>query len=393
MVGLRLSVQTPFDGAVDAALAGYETWTAVGASAEAPLDLSDTWPIVQPQAIPVVYSPDGWDTEPLAAGTVSLELTSEDGLFSTVLLAGGTARGTYAWTLSGVERKTYRLEHLVTLSGAVDVWRTLTARFDLTQYAKAMPTTQSVLEGAFADCSQEFAFVNDETAPWELIGGVGEGIISPSGTAAQFVLTAECPMTLTFAWRQGDGQIKLLVDGVETVVTGEAGAWQTESLVVAGPGAHTVVFVSSADKAQTSLKGLSWKEASFVRDDFLDGTARVDLREGVRVVRRGEDLLPFVYSPTNFTGVAEAANGESARVSVVQLSGEGDDVSTWTETVPGTLRVLKEASDEGAVVWKGRTGVWKATFEVLGEEDALLRTEEAIFDMRRFLRGFKLIIR
>ena len=116
---------------------------------------------------------------------------------------------------------------------------------------------------------------------------------------------------------------------------------------------------------------------------------RVDLQEGeVRTPKKLAHVLPFVYSPTNFIGTVD---GTAARVSIVRLEGDDPDVTTWTEAdVP---RVLKEATDEGEVIWRARKGVWKATFEIFDGE-TLEETQIKYFDLRNAAGyGFALILK
>ena len=123
-------------------------------------------------------------------------------------------------------------------------------------------------------------------------------------------------------------------------------------------------------------------ESQIAPDLFLASGARsdvrVDLQEGeVRMPKKFSHVLPFVYSPTNFTGTVD---GKSSRVSIVQLEGTDPDVTKWAE-VPGTWRKLKEATDEGEVKWRAKKGVWKATFEIF-DGDKLKETQIKYFDLR-----------
>lgn len=86
-----------------------------------------------------------------------------------------------------------------------------------------------------------------------------------------------------------------------------------------------------------------------------------------------------------FSGEGGAPAGQfSARITVVQVTGEGDDVSTWTEEVPGTAKTLMQRADEGEVAWYAQRGVWRVTFELLfGTEKYLFHTETQVFDLRQ----------
>ena len=120
---------------------------------------------------------------------------------------------------------------------------------------------------------------------------------------------------------------------------------------------------------------------SDLRDGVFPGV-RMDLQKGVRTPKRLADVLPFVYSSTNWLGDVVNVSAESvARVTIVQLTGEGDDVTTWTDVVPNTFKELVKKPGEGEVKWRARKGVWKAAFDILNN-DTSIRTEEAIFDLR-----------
>jgi len=131
-----------------------------------------------------------------------------------------------------------------------------------------------------------------------------------------------------------------------------------------------------------------------VRTTGASSPARVDLREGIRVLHDRAELLPFTYSHTNFVGVTGATAESVARVSVARLAPDEptDDLSLWTNVVAGTERVLREEAGESTVVWHGRTGVWQARFDILNGEN-VLRTETAVFDMRDLRGGFVLIVK
>lgn len=112
--------------------------------------------------------------------------------------------------------------------------------------------------------------------------------------------------------------------------------------------------------------------------DAVCADVRTDLQAGeVRTPKQLSHVLPFVYSPTNFTGTVD---GTSSRVSVVRLAGDDPDVTKWTE-VPKTARVLKTSTDEGEVIWNAKKGVWRASFEILDGETPK-DTQIKVFDLR-----------
>ena len=156
---------------------------------------------------------------------------------------------------------------------------------------------------------------------------------------------------------------------------------------------HTVMKDGEADPAGTLARCFfvaidngtmcesQLRPDSDLRDGVFSGV-RMDLQKGVRTPKRLADVLPFVYSSTNWLGDVVNVSAESvARVTLVQLTGEGDDVTTWTDVVPNTFKELVKKPGEGEVKWRARKGVWKAAFDILNN-DTSIRTEEAIFDLR-----------
>lgn len=112
--------------------------------------------------------------------------------------------------------------------------------------------------------------------------------------------------------------------------------------------------------------------------DAVCADVRTDLQAGeVRTPKQLSHVLPFVYSPTNFTG---SVDGTSSRVSIVRLKGDDPDVTKWAE-VPKTAQVLKTSADEGEVIWNAKKGVWRASFEILDGETPK-DTQIKVFDLR-----------
>ena len=72
----------------------------------------------------------------------------------------------------------------------------------------------------------------------------------------------------------------------------------------------------------------------------------------------------------------------TARISVVQLTGEDEDIANWTEEVPGTAKTLSDRAGEGAVDWYARPGVWRVSLDLM-YEGGIFHTETAVYDMRR----------
>ena len=119
-------------------------------------------------------------------------------------------------------------------------------------------------------------------------------------------------------------------------------------------------------------------------DDGVLGPIVLDLREGALVILKCADLFPFVYSSTNFTGLAGTDARSVARITITRLQGEGDDLESWTP-VPNTEKVLQtDVAGEGSVVWHGRKGVWKAEFTIRTEGQEVIR-QPRILDLRNYV--------
>lgn len=101
--------------------------------------------------------------------------------------------------------------------------------------------------------------------------------------------------------------------------------------------------------------------------------------------------MPFTWSSTNFTGNALVKNTgfitidpqSVVSVRVVQVTGEGNDLSQWATEVAGTEKTLiAEKQGEGTVKWKGvKAGVWKAEL-VITTGGSETHHETRILDLR-----------
>ena len=158
--------------------------------------------------------------------------------------------------------------------------------------------------------------------------------------------------------------------------------------------AHVIEFETELSGGFAGIKNVRWVD---VDDRFGGGQGAggaVDLREGVLVVRRANELMPFAWSSTNFTGVIEIGLGETrkidpqsvASVRVVQVTGAGDDVSQWATEVAGTAKTLvAEKQGEKTVKWKGvQPGVWKAELVIAPPAGEAYR-ETRILDLRKYV--------
>ena len=377
-----------------------------GMSAAKPLDLSSVWQPTNRAPMEVAYSSVGWDlAEGSAANaTVDLELAQVGAAGRTVLASGLKGRATFVWTPDTVERVDYELSHLVKVSGASDGAQTLTAHFSFVNLANEKASDSEILAAVRAEVSQRFAFENnggDEDVRWEPVGGVGEGLVAPFADDGQNPSVSVLDVGVSglgrfsFEVRLAGGTLAVKVDGVLRQTIAEAEDWTEISADILTRGEHLVTLEASVSAAdQAFVKGIRWWQEDLSLGADVGDPVRVDLREGVRAVSDRAELMPFVYSHTNFVGVAGATAASVARVSVVRLAPDfpTDDLSLWTNAVAGTERVLCREAGESSVVWRGKQGVWKAVFDILSGEGAV-HTETAIFDMREFRPGFMLILR
>ena len=377
-----------------------------GMSAAKPLDLSSVWLPTDRTPVEIAYSSVGWDlAEGSAANaTVDLELAQVGGSGRVVLASGLKGRETFVWTPDTVERTDYELSHLVKVSGSSDGAQTLTAHFSFENLVDEKASDAEILAAVRAEVSQRFALENnggDEEVRWEPVGGAGEGLVAPfaedgpnPGVSALEVGVSG-PGRLVFAVRLAGGTLTVKVDGALRQTIAAAADWTEASVDILTRGEHLVTLEASVSAAdQAFVKNLCWQQEDLSLGADVGDPVRVDLREGVRAVSDRAELMPFVYSHTNFVGVAGATAASVARVSVVRLAPDfpTDDLSLWTNAVAGTERVLCREAGESSVVWRGKQGVWKAVFDILSGDDAV-HTETAIFDMREFRPGFMLILR
>ena len=361
------------------------------------LDLSAIWDRTDLSAIGVAYSAVGWAlTADESDRTVTLAYfkTNEEASAATEIASGLTGCGTQTWTPSGVAKDGYELRHSV-YDGLTEVaGERLSAFFTFANCQ--MEATPEEVRDAVLGIGEPCIVTNDADHPWQPLAGAGSGAAAPAGTNTQIGFAVAGEGALSFGVRLDGGTLAVLVDGVSVATYDSVADWTAVTLPIVGRTAHTVAFAYTAADGTTSaaLRGVSWKtDAGRLSAASCDG-ARVDLREGAKTIMRREQLLPFVYSHTNFVGVAGATAESVARVSIVRLAPDEptDDLSLWTNAVAGTERVLREESDESSVRWRGHGGVWRATFDILNGEDTV-HTETAIFDMREFCPGFMLMLK
>lgn len=361
------------------------------------LDLSRVWDKRDLKGEPILWSSQGWGLEPEIndGETVTLEVTAQSHEGVETLESGLVGyRQTRLWTLDGAEKTVYTIHHVVKSGAVSDQEKTLRAYFSFENYEHVQPSMADVRAAICAGGDlQSYEVVNDPVNWWELVDGPGEGIEAPVGQSSLVFQRNGSYTSLSFDYTLGGGTWKVSINGGEPVELSASDGWSTVDFVVRGYALQTVEFITDLESDGVALlKNVRWIEDVSRFGTGQGSGAAVDLREGVRVMRRRSELLPFVYSSTNFTGLAEADGQSVARVSVVQLEGEGEALETWTP-VTGSEKVLKkDATGEGSVVWCGKKGVWKAIFEIRDSGKTVVHTEEAVFDLRNLACGFAVLV-
>lgn len=368
-----------------------------GAVLQGSLDLREAWEITDADLIDVPYSSVGWDVlENGNSATVTLELAPQDGGGAAIVVASGLAgRGTNRWDVSGVANQSYVLRHLVLRSGqTVEPIETLQACliFNRTS-AVLLKTVEAVAAAVFSDDGRNgrpCAIAGMSGGFWEAFGLDGEGIVSPASETATLTFSVESIGTFAFDYVRADGgELTVAVDGGEPQTMDAAADWTAAEFSIGVSGVHAVTVSATGGAA---IRGVRWNGKNRFGTG-AGGEAPADLREGVLVVGRAAELLPFAWSSTNFTGSAlvEDVGFESidpasvASVRVVRLTGDGDDVASWTAEAAGTEKVLvAERPGEATVVWKGVTrGVWKAELAIRAG-GAVVHAETRVLDLRRY---------
>lgn len=356
------------------------------------LDLSSVWYRQDLSPMDVFYAADGWYLDDVATGnTVSLDLIPVDGGATMTIASGLTGNGSFRWTPVEVERKQYKLDHVVRSGGAILSAETLSARFSFENCV--MPASEAEIRAAVLGVTHECAVISDADNPWQPIGEAGEGVESVQGVASPIAFKVKDVGTFSFDWSLENGPVTVQVDGQTVKTYSSASDWAGETLSIDTAGEHVVTVSVASGDAGMKLRNVRWITTDEVYGEATSDSVPTDFREGVRVLKDRAELLPFVYSSTNFVGLAGADAESICSVEVVRLTGEGEDVSLWREEVPGSRKVLVRASGESAVVWHGKVGVWKATFEVSTAGGETVHEETAIFDMRSCARGLAIILR
>ena len=368
-----------------------------GVIAQGALDLSDVWDKRNVNAESVLWSSLGWGDEAEAEGgkTVTLQLVPRSSGDPQTLESGLKGhRQTYVWTPGEVTKQVYNIKHVV--SGGSSQEMDLNAYFSFENYEHVAPMESDVRAAirSVDGTGWEFEIANDAENWWSLAGGPGEGITAPQGESV-FTFTVDGRGTFSFNYTLAGGAWTVKIDGAVVRTMDAAADWTGAELPLDGRLAtHVIEFVTELSGGDlAALKNVRWVDA----DDRFGGgqgsDGAVDLREGALVVLRTEDLMPFTWSSTNFTGNALVKDTgfisidpqSVVSVRVVQVTGEDEDVSQWTTEVAGTERMLvSERQGEGTVKWRHvKPGVWKAELVIKTGEVETYR-ETRILDLRNY---------
>ena len=364
------------------------------------------------------YSSVGWDIVPDEGAARTVAIIAQSGYFTKgafvadgdakfEVLAETTGRGTCHWQvtaelLAKIQKgKTlYRFVHAVKDEGVDDPSETLYGYFDFDLSALVDGTAMAA---ALAEVSHPVLMV-DHDRPWPPVDAatVRSGIVTDPSLEAGATTAMKLFFTgmgsLAFEYALDGGRLSVVADGVERELPATDGAWATaDALEFSDADVHEVmlVYTAAGDGSTAKVRHVRWLQAD--RVDYLSDVrqhVRLDTREGVLVVRRPNDLLPFTWSSTNFTGVIEIGLGETQRIDpqsvasvrVVQVTGAGDDVSQWATEVEGTeTTLIAEQKGEGTVTWKHvKPAVWKAEFVIKPPAGETCR-ETRILDLRTYI--------
>lgn len=357
------------------------------------IDLSEIWMCEAFGCMAIPFSAEGWgvDGEDVRQGTraaLSVQLANGEGP-EEVFARDLTGSGDVIWRNWSLEKSVYRLRHRISVDGRDDELQTLEARFSFTGLPDDAPTETEITEALVVADGADVVLVKDEGYLWRPIGGMGSGLAAASDETSRLTLAVCGEGILNLEYVMSSATLRVLVDGVANELT-VADRWLPLTITVKGSGCHVVVFDATVVGAGVAkVRNLSWQGDGMMAA-AESARSSVDFRQGpVLAVKR---IFPFAYSSTNFTGCAGATSASTARVTVVQLTGTGDDVSGWTEEVPGFVQTLVNKKGEGTVVLKHVRGgiVLKVTHEIF-EKGVLVRSESRILDLRKYA-GMGLIL-
>lgn len=384
---------------------------------ELSVDCRATFPVYtldnDPALSDLRYSAVGWDLAALPAENRTVSIVARPGSFvggvfspdaggELTVLSEGTGAGTCSWAPSSVSKKIYRLEHLVYNKGILDATGTLYGYMDFT-HCVSHASQEDVERAVVGEVTHSIAVVQDEVAPWQPIdtstarSGIATEVGLPAETETATTFRFAGHGTLNFEYRMDGGTLSVWLDGVKVSELDTASEWTSQTLSIEAFSAHEVVLLYTvAGDCSAAIRNVRWSEVA--GNDVLAGATgseiRADFQGGVRTPKYLFNVLPFTYSSTNWLGDVKGATDVSlAQVAIVQMTGDDPDVRNWTEEVPGTSRVLKQDVGEGEVMWRARSGVWKATFDILNGNTSIYQ-ETALFDLRNSTgRGLILYVR
>ena len=380
----------------DAVVVPDEEIVGAGAIAQGALDLSPVWDrrIVNDELI--VWSSLGWEhvAEPESGKAVTLQLIPRQQGSSQTLATGLKGhRRTYLWTPDEMTEQVYNIRHSIAGDSPLEA---LNAYFSFENCDQGAPSAVDVHAAIRSDgvVGFEYCIVNDAENWWTLKGGSGEGIAAPQ-EKSKFRIVVEGSGCFRFDYTLAGGTWTVKVDGVVVRTMDAAADWTGAEFTVDGAlVSHVIEFETELSNGDTAaLKNVRWVDTDDCFGGGQGGVGAVDLREGALVVRRTNERMPFAWSSTNFTGVIEIGPGEAqkidpmsvASVRVVQVSGEGEDVSQWTTEIAGTETMLvAERQGEGTVKWKHvKPAVWKAEL-VITTGGSETHHETRILDLRQY---------
>lgn len=367
-----------------------------------PIDLRAMFPVKvvnDPALHGITYSSRGWridveeDDPSRKAEIMAAPGTFEDGKFSpdgaaVTVLPATTGEGTMVWTPSDFSKMVYQLTHVAKINGTRDESSVCHAYLDFTKCA-ANASQAEVEAAVLGDISHPIVTVQDRDLPWQPIVSDTEraGIATDASLVSETTTTAfsiKGRGTFHYEYRMSGGTLVVRVDGEQFGRMVDPVDWRTCTIAIQGCGAHEVSFAYTAaiGGGWAALRNVRWKE----EDGWMQAQGevkkrRVDLREGVRRPKYRDEILPFVYSSTNWIGVAGATAESAARVTIVPMAGTDSDVTQWTES--GVPIELHDAPGEADVKWrKPEKGVWKATFDIMNGDKSIY-SEERFFDLRK----------
>lgn len=369
---------------------------------EQAIDLRAIFPVKERDNDPALrgisYSARGWrpevqvDDSSRTATIVATPGTLIDGKFSAndtavTVLPAAQGEGTVDWTPTSIKKVVYQLMHTALKGSSRDELATCYGYLDFTHcdlFASQSDVEVAVLDGI----THRISVMQDVNYPWQPIDSAvpGSGVTTDVGLFRETTTTAfsfkGCG-TLHYKYMLQGGILEVVVNGEPLGTLSAADDWRTHTMIFQDYGMHNVSFVYTATGyGHAALCGVRWEESAEAHAQVAKDDMRVDMRKGVRKVKRFEEVLPFTYSSTNWIDeTLDVTASSCARVTIVRLNGTDPDVTKWTEEVPGTFRTLYNHPGEGDVRWRPKSGVWKAGFDIINDNMSI-HSEESFFDLR-----------